>query len=45
MTTGGTGRRAKSRMCPYLQHTEGVHQSIMIIINHYFPPPKNAKTV
>ena len=43
------GRQAKSRMwlsyilsylAPYLQHTEGVHQSIMIIINHYFPPPE-----
>ena len=42
------GRRAKSRlwlMCilpylaPYLQNTEGVHQSIIIIINHYFSPP------
>ena len=42
-------RLAKSRMwlscilsylAPYLQHTEGVHQSIIIIINHYFPPPK-----
>ena len=43
------GRRAKSckwlscilsYLAPYLQHTEGVHQSIIIIINHYFPPPE-----
>ena len=46
------GRRAKSCMwlsciqsylAPYLQHTEGVHQSIIIIINHYFPPPEKCK--
>ena len=49
MKTGGTGRQANSRMwlscilsyqAPYLQHTEGVNQSIIIIINHYFPPSK-----
>ena len=52
MNTGGTGRRANSRMwlscilsyqVPYLQHTEVVHQSIIIIINHYFPPSKMLK--
>ena len=48
------GRWAKSRMwlscilsylAPYLQHIEGAHQSIIIIINYYFPPQKNAKAV
>ena len=43
------GRQAKSRMllsciltylAPYLQHTEGVHQSIIIIINLYLTPPE-----
>ena len=43
------GRRANSRMslsgilsylASYLQHTEVVHQSIIIIINQYFPPSK-----
>ena len=43
------GRGAKSRMrlscilsylAPKLQHIERVHQSIIIIINHYFPPPE-----
>ena len=49
MNIGGTGRQAKSCFClscilsyqaPYLQHTEGDHQSIIIIINHYFLPSK-----